>query len=257
MKHHIVFSTAVLLASFILGACSNDDEPKPDGFSVVTSVEAPSWQIDWQADDERPDWQNPDIQTYENWSIMKVQIEDELRPYTSTDDRLALFVAGECRGVQGPAIVVGGQETNTTTYLLKAWGNENNGEELNITLRYYSARLRHVFSFTTTITFLAAQDIGVGEDFVPRFTLGSSKYPIVMHFDAAPLLSKASVTPAAGDIIAAFVGSECRGAARLTDGNEPLTIYGRAEGETVTVRYHQASSGRIYTFPDAAKTINQ
>lgn len=257
MKRNYYYCMIVLLSSLIVGACSDDDEQKTDGYTIATVSTAPTWQIDWRANDARPDWQEPNIQEYENWSIMKVQIEDALKPYTSTDDRLALFVAGECRGVQSPAVIVGSTESNTTTYLLKAWGNENDGQQLIVTIKYYNARLSQVFARTANITYHVGKELGVDTDLIPQFTLGSSKYPVVTTFNATSLLANATVTPAPGDIIAAFVADECRGVSTWTADNQPLTIYGRSEGEDVTIRYFQAATGRIYTFTNATKTIKQ
>lgn len=257
MKRNYYYYMIVLLSSLILGACSSDDEPQTNGYTIVTVGEAPTWQIDWQGNDPRPDWQEPNIQEYENWSIMKVQIEDALKPYTSTDDRLALFVAGECRGVQGPAVIVGSSETNTTTYLLKAWGNEDDGQQLVVTIKYYNARLSQVFARTATITYHVGKELGVDTDLIPQFTLGSSKYPIVTSFNPTALLTKATVTPAPGDILAAFVADECRGVSTQAADNQPLTVFGRSEGESVSIRYFQAATGNIYTFPDAFKTDTQ
>jgi hypothetical protein len=68
-----------------------------------------------------------------------------------------------------------------------------------------------------------------------------------------------SVIPAAGDLIAAFVGSECRGVTQLTAVNLSLslTVFGRTVGESVTVKYYQASTGKVFTFQNVAKTENQ
>ncbi|MBR1378739.1 MAG: hypothetical protein IJ557_06385 [Bacteroidaceae bacterium] len=257
MRKNTYYYMAILLAGLIIVACSSDDEPKTNGYTIVTVGEAPSWQVDWQGNDPRPDWQEPNIQEYENWSIMKIQIEDALKSYTSIDDRLALFVADECRGVQGPAVLVGSTETNTTIYLLKAWGNEDDGQQLLVTLKYYNARLKQVFARTATITYHLGKELGVDEDLIPQFTLGSTKYPVVTSFNPTALLTKAAVTPAIGDIVAAFVGDECRGVGRWTSDNLPLTILGRSEGESVSIRYFQAATGNIYTFPDAFKTNTQ
>lgn len=238
---------ALLFLLALLTACSGGEQDVKD-YAVTTVSSAPSWMVDWQSDDPRPDWQEPNIQGYENWSIMKVKIEDELKPYTSSDDRLALFVAGECRGVQGPAVVLGSSETNTTTYLLKAWGNENDGDQVDVTLKYYNARLRHVFTRSAEVTYRVGEDLGVDTDFTPQFTLGSSKYPVVTTIDVAALLAKASIMPADGDLMAAFVDGECRGVAAA---GSTLTVFGRSGGERITVRYYRASTSSIYSFTES------
>lgn len=246
-----------MLAALVCGCSSDDDNSdgtKTEDYTVTTVGEAPEWQIDWQAKEAYPDWKGPDIQNYENWGVMKMQIEESLKPYTSSDDRMALFVGDECRGISGPAIILDGSEKNTTTYLFKAWGNEVDGQQLSVTLKYYNALLKQVFAVNATITYRVGEDVGVGTDLIPHFTLGSSKYPVVMIFDATALLTKFSVTPAAGDLMAAFVGDECRGVSLQPAG---ITIYGRTEGESVTVKFYQAATGHIYTFPNVVKIVKE
>ena len=98
MNKNILYSTAILLASLTLGACSSDDdEPKTEGYSVETVSEAPTWQVDYSGSEARPDWQEPNPGDYENWTIMLVQLEEALKPCAGDDDLMALFVDGELR----------------------------------------------------------------------------------------------------------------------------------------------------------------
>ena len=86
---------------------------------------APTWQIDWNHDQQRPDWKEPDGSIYENWTILKVQIEEALRPYASSGDLMALFVNGELRGLASPAVIVSTGQTDNGKFLMKAYGNES------------------------------------------------------------------------------------------------------------------------------------
>ena len=92
----------VLLASLVLGACSSDSDDNDStgtsqeaAYTETTVSEAPQWQIDWNNDQQKPDWKEPDASAYANWTILMVQIEEALQPYVSKDDLMAIFVNGE------------------------------------------------------------------------------------------------------------------------------------------------------------------
>ena len=248
----------VLLASLVLGACSSSDDdnnvndPKNAAYTETTVTEAPAWQIDWSNNQERPNWTEPDGSLYANWTILKVQIEDALKAYASDGDLMALFVNGEIRALAKPAVSVGGG-TATGKFLMKAYGNETGSETVNMSLQYYSSTLKHLFTLTGDINLDADETTGIDEAYIPEFTLGSAKYPVVMNLNVSTIIAKASIQPAQGDYFAAFVGNECRGVSSAFD-NLSLIVYGCEEGESITLKYYQAATGKVYTFTDAAKT---
>ena len=245
----------VLLASLILGACSsNDDDDKNAGYKESSLSEAPVWQIDWSNDQEHPDWSEPDGSLYENWTILKVQIEEDLQPYVSKDDRIALFINGELRGLASPAVIAGSGESSNTKYLIKVWGNETGSETVNMTLQYYCETLKHIFTLSDDISLDSDVTTGIDEAFIPEFTLGSAKYPVQQTVGVEGILTKAGITPASGNMVAAFVGEECRGTVSLsTSGTTQLVIFGRTVGESVTLKYYDAATGKLYTIPDVVK----
>ena len=209
---------------------------------------APDWQVDWTYNQERPDWQAPNASEYENFTVIVVKIEEALQPYASQDDLLALFVGDELRGLARPASIVGSSDTDATTFVLKAFGNESAGEPVDVTLKYYNAQLKHLFSRTGSTVFSTDNVIGSDEDFIPAFTLGSSKYPVVNGFDVSTITSTAGITPAEGDMVAAFVDGECRGVVTLpVEDGELLNVFLREEGETVTLQYYDAATQSIVT----------
>ena len=249
----------VLLASLVLGACSSSDDdnnvndPKNAAYMETTVTEAPAWQIDWSNNQERPNWTEPDGSLYANWTILKVQLEDALMPYASDGDLMALFVNGEIRALAKPAVSVGGG-TATGKFLMKAYGNETGSETVNMSLQYYSSTLKHLFTLTDDITLDADVTTGIDEAFVPKFTLGSVKYPVQKTVDVEPLLTKVGLTPVSGNMVAAFVGEECRGTVSLaSSGSTQLLIFGRNAGESLTLKYYDATAGKLYTIPDAVK----
>lgn len=246
----------VLLASLVLGACSSSDDDNEGGnnngtYTETTVNEAPVWQIDWSFNQERPNWTEPDASLYENWTILKVQIEKALQPYVSAGDLLAVFVNGEMRGLASPAVLE--DETLTDKFLLKVYGNETGTETVHMSLQYYSQTLKQVFTLSDDIKLDSDETTGIDEDFIPEFIYGSAKYPVVMLFNTANLLAKADIHPASGDLLAAFVGSECRGVSTPDANNLSLIVFGRAEGETVTLKYYQAATNKVFTFDNAAK----
>ena len=239
----------VLLASLVLGACSSSDDdnnvndPKNAAYTETTVTEAPAWQIDWSNNQERPNWTEPDGSLYANWTILKVQIEDALKAYASDGDLMAAK----------PAVSVGGG-TATGKFLMKAYGNETGSETVNMSLQYYSSTLKHLFTLTDNITLDADETTGIDEAFVPEFTLGSAKYPVQKTVDVEPLLTKVGLTPVSGNMVAAFVGEECRGTVSLaSSGSTQLLIFGRNAGESLTLKYYDATAGKLYTIPDAVK----
>ncbi|MBP3251302.1 MAG: hypothetical protein J6M25_01485 [Prevotella sp.] len=256
MNKNIIYSVAILLASLTFGACSSDDDNTSAGYTVETVSQAPAWQVDYSGSESRPDWQEPNTGDYENWSIMLVQLEDALKPYVSGDDLMALFIGGQLRGLTSPATSQGaGSESDKGSFVLKAYGNEADQNVVSLTLSYYCSQLKQTFSRTVQMRYDMGKVYGLEEDLIPQFTLGAAKYPVVKQVNPASLtaFANAAITPAEGDIVAAFVGSECRGVSTLNS----LTVFGRSAGEHVTLKYYQAATGKVYTFPDAVVTVQQ
>jgi hypothetical protein len=247
----------ILLAGLVFGACGSDDDGGNNNNNNVkyteTAVsEAPVWGIDWSFNQERPVWTKPDAGSYGNWTIMMVQLEETLRPFASDEDMMAIFVNGELRGLATPA--EGTVKNGNAAFLMKVYGNETGTETVNVSLQYYSKRLNQIFNLSENISLNSDESTGIDEDYIPLFTLGSPKYPIVKTVGAESYLTKVSIPFDDGNIVGAFVGNECRGLAKLsTSGNTSLVIYGRTAGETVTLKYYDAENGILYTIPDALK----
>lgn len=253
-----IYLSIVLLASLVLGACSSSDD---DGTNVTYSEEtvrqAPEWQIDWNYNQESPYWSESDdsfSEIYGNFTTLTVQIEEALQPFMSQDDRMAIFVNGELRGRAKPAIIVGSDQSYSTKFVMKVWGNEAGTETVHISLQYYNAKLKHTFTLSDDISLDSDESIGTDEDYTPPFTLGSAKYPVVKTVNVETILAKAGITPVQGNMVGAFVGEECRGQATLSaSGTTQLIIYGRNAGELVSLKYYDAAKEKMYTIADAVK----
>ena len=260
MKNTVLYSIVILLTSLALTACSSDDEGN-DKHHVTSLTQMPSWQVNWTSDDERPDWQEPSPSDYENWAVMLLQLEDELKPYVDKDDMMALFVNNELRGLAKPAVTLGGEEDKDKgSFLMKAYGNEEDQKLLTLTLCYYSCNLKQVFSRTVQMQYKVGEVFGIDEDIIPQFTLGSSKYPVVVNVPLTNFNEQLStvITPAVGDMIGVFMGEECRGACTLDDKllGKNMIVYARNSNETATLRYYQAATQKVYSFTKPIKIEN-
>ena len=257
----------LLLASLPLfwGACSNDDENAGGGngngngngqkmtYVATPQEEPPVWQMDWSYNQERPNWSEADVSTYENWTTLNVTIEEALQPYLSKDDMMAVFVNGELRGMAShPAIIVGDEEALSNMFVMAVYGNETG--TVKVSLSYYCKKLNQVFTLSEDIDLSSDVSIGTDEDFIPPFTLGSAKYPVTKTVVAEQYLMLADITPIEGNLLGAFVGNECRGLVMISDSsNTPLVIYGRNTGESVTLKYYDALTAQLLTIADALK----
>ena len=252
MKYSIQFML-VLLSSLILGACSSNDDDDANAVYSEEVSQAPEWQIDWSNDQERPDWTEPDGSLYENWTILMVQMEEALQPYVSEDDMMAIFINGELRGLASPATTVDGDQTGTAMFLMKAYGNESGTETVNMSLRYYCQKLRHMFTLSDDISLNSDETTGTDEDYIPPFTLGSEKYPMMKTVDVETILTLLGIEPESG-MIAAFVGGECRGVATVESyGSSKLIIHGRTQGEKIMLKYYDEVTKTVFTISDAVK----
>ena len=77
---------------------------------------------------------------------------------------------------------------------------------------------------------------------------------MVKTVNVETLLTAAGVTPATGDMVGAFIGDECRGKVTLSaSGITILDIYGRSAGESVTLKYYDATTERLFTIANVMK----
>ena len=137
---------------------------------------------------------------------------------------------------------------------MKAYGNEADGDMVQMTLQYYNQRLKHIFTLSDNIELGLDTSTGIDEDFIPEFTLGSAKYPVVKVVGVEGLLTAVGINPTAGNLLGAFAGEECRGKVTLSaSGTTWLIIYGREAGESVTLKYYDPAREVMYTIADAVK----
>ena len=132
-------------------------------------------------------------------------------------------------------------------YLLKIHGN-NADLRAPLTLSYYSAQLKQLFTLPAIDVFVPERTRGFDSDYVPPLLDGCAKYPVQQPLTVT-LKPSTSLNITPDDEVAVFVGDECRGAGQL---GTSFTVFARDKGDVMQVRYYSARKGGIYSF---AKTI--
>lgn len=229
----------------LLIQAANDGTWPP--YTVSDAEEAPVWLVGCTYGERKPSWEEPEKGGYENWSILYVEIEDSLKPYVSSDDRMAVYVNDELRDVASLAVPLGSTDEVGNSFVLKVWGNESENEQINVSLQYYCSQLKHVFTISEMCTMGEVR--GIDDDFVPAFTKELASYSMEATLDVNSILDGYGIQPAAGDMVGAFVGAECRGVGKMADATfSPLKIYCNQAGESVALRYYNAAKGQVMIF---------
>ena len=124
----------------------------------------------------------------------------------------------------------------------------------DVSLKYYNAQLKNTFIINTRIYYEEGKAIGITDDYVADFLYQgtSSRFPTsiqrIISIDTTSLPDFVS-TP--DDMVAAFVGNECRGVARLSDmsasGKLTLCLHTSTADEKATLRYYSAAQNKIFT----------
>ena len=219
-------------------------------------VDAPSWSVDSRNPENVPDWKldvkgtdgNPGWKAVANDDFqfsmtMALQLSDYLSQWESDGDAMAAFVGKECRGVATKE-KVGGK----TVYMIYMKGDNTTADK--VSLKYYSATSGRIYSCDEITEFEQNAVFGTAsEPEIPQFEK-SGKYPYSMQ--AVVALSAPVAEQSTGDVMAAFVGTECRGIGEpvtLADGTAAYSfdIRGAKANEAdLWFKYYNAKESAVY-----------
>lgn len=246
MKSNLLYiQLLTLLVSVVMTSCSSDsdDESIENHATFVKVDKAPDWQNEWLDamvyTDSKPDWELVDMSDFDSHSVLVVKLDKELIPRSTDDDIMAVFVDGECRAVSPRNVV-----SDEISFVLNVRGSSS-GFGSEFSLCYYSGGLHQIFKVTEQGGILINEYIlGTDKDFTLPLIYGGNKFSditicIVQLPDNAPFKQTDD------DLIAAFVGGECRGVCKMKDNR--LRIFTHSPNEQVTLRYYSAESGGVYT----------
>ena len=252
----------------LTGACSSSDDDGNNGQQKILQVVSsgrPDWHVDLTYNETAPNWQAPDPSLYENWFIMMFHIQDELKASVSDDDMVAVFIGDELRALSHPARSMDGSQTaesDSIYYILKVYGNESAEQDIQVTLKLWSAKLHQTFTIKGNGKFISEAVTGSSSSSMPNISLGSSKYPVTSLVNVNFKPADYGLEPSDGVLLAAFIGNECRGTIpptfrALSSSQSPLVVFGEKEGETARVLYYNAKSDTVYDTGITLKTTRQ
>ena len=197
---NVIHYMIILAASTLLWGCSDEPGPKV--------VPEPEWELDLVQDEPAPAWKAPESGIYQFSMTAVIRLSGFLEKYADPNDEVSAFVGDECRGT---ATV---QENGKKLFFLYIRGNQ--GEAQKVTLKYYSAKNKTIYTCRDFLVFEQNGTYGkVSDPAVPPFE-ESGKYPETMS-SVVSLPETLPFERRDKDILAAFVGDECRGVGEQAD----------------------------------------
>jgi len=238
MKANILIKGLLCCLFFSLAACSSDDENTNGNGATFKSAQAPQWEVDMHSDQEQPQWTPPTPRLYENKMIMMIRLQEELVPYSTDDDLMAVFINDDCcalsqRSGNGEAVY----------FVLNTYGNSTTDPE-QFAICYYSGGLHQEFWLRGENMFLDEKNLGTESDFILNFLSGTTKYARQTVFVVTPVMKEGITIDKESDLVGVFVGDECRGKGRP---GETFVAFHQKEGEQAQLRYYNRSKGGIFT----------
>lgn len=220
----------------IMWGCSKDSDEREPEYTFTASGQ-PSWQVDWTWHDEAPGWQNPDPSKYESRMYVILKLNDEYVPYSTDQDRIALFLGNECRGVSGRNV------DNNGIYFPIIVSGDNGTTEGKMEIRFYCAKMKQIFIMPGFHSFVPSYTIGDDSDQSFPFGNGSPKYP---KFNSVTVQVQGDVpfTVQDQDMIGVFVNGECRGTGKI---GQEFTVWKQQDEETCQICYYSSANAGIYT----------
>lgn len=237
----ILMLTAVLTLGW---GCSSSDDDDTSSSSAATFAESerPSWSVNLSGNDTAPGWQDIDRTQYESWMYVTVRLQDELAAHVSSDDRMVVFIGDEQRTMPAaPNIYDDG-----SAYFVLTIGGNSTDREINIRLCYWCSQLHQLFTIEEKTTFTPELPYGNTSDYVPPLLKGSRKYPVQNSLTVS-LPAQLPFTLTDSDLVAAFVGDECRGVGAV---GKPFTVFRTSVGETLQLRYYSSGKAGIYSIQE-------
>ena len=230
----------------IVWGCSSDSSN--DTHSSFAAQPAPQWKVDWFSNETTPNWQEPDQSRYEHSMYLIIRLCDELAPFSTDDDLMAVFIGDECRSLSKASKM----EKNGKVYFVEKVRGNDSDTEVYFTLKYYSGGLHQTFTLDGTNMYIPDLTYGIEQDFAPYLPAGSSKYPLQMVF-FLQMPENLPFTPSPGDKLGVFVNGECRGVC-IPSESVSFVVYAREEGETCTLQYYSAEKQGVYTLDQTIET---
>ena len=223
--------------------------------TMIKTEKEPDWQIDLTMDDEAPEWTAPDASNFESSMTVLVKLSEPLVPYSTDDDRMAIFVNDECRAVSVRNMNVL-ESYKEVFFVLNIRGTASNENADEYVLKYYSGGAHHLFTISDPNAARAFVSEYIRTDFETDMLYGNHKYPVkVLANIMLPFDYPVPYIDYDNDLIGAFINGECRGLVRPGP-DKFITILTDKIGEYVELRYYSSVQGAIYIMKDNVKLLS-
>ena len=235
---------AMAVLTLVWGCSSNDDDgiDRSHVAKFDESAYQPFWWVDMTADQQAPQWTSPDPAQYENKMIILLRLQEELVPYSTDDDLMAVFVGDECRALSRRS------GTDSEVYFVLNVHGKNSYATEQFVIYYYSGGYKQLFSLEGENTFRNEMNVGIETEYVPDLMSGSTKYPVKTELCVTPIpIKNQELEESEFDLVGVFVGDECRGVGKP---NETFHVYSYKKGEKGTLCYYNMKQGGVFTCPD-------
>ena len=266
MKKFLTIMLLIPTLALVWGCKDDDDDANTSNSQMgglkEISTGSPDWTIDLMSNEPTPNWVAPDPSLYESWMIAMVRLQEEMKPYITDDDMVAIFVNEELRAVNHPAKPADGQnmgDDESTYFILKILGNERANQEVDVTMKYWSSKLRQTFTISGKDTFVPEKVRGVDSELLVDFIMGTSKYPVKSRVNVFFSPEKYGLTSSSSDLIGVFIDGQCRGIKFFRKADEKstnLSVLSYNEGEKANLYYYNLKSNKVYDLGKTFETVN-
>ena len=84
------------------GGSESDNQSLSGAYTFTATEGFPDWQVDWVGNEEAPKWESPAANLFEERMYVIIKLSNDYIDYSTNEDRMAVFVGDECRGVVTP-----------------------------------------------------------------------------------------------------------------------------------------------------------
>ncbi len=245
-----------LLITVAWGCSSESEEPSETQLTerpnlkhyVFDQAEEPDWHMDWTGNDVEPVWKEPESSKHECSMNLLQTLEPELIPWSTDEDRMAIFINGECRSVSERNV----QPDGNVLFLNHIKGTSEEAGAPTET-RYYSGGA-HLLFITEASPMFTPNNF-VDDTYTIIFSpIGcSTKFPVFTELNVL-LPDELPFHATEQDRMSIFVGDECRGICFLGGDIFPgwkCVVNQRRKMENASLRYYSAEKNGIYAFTDS------
>lgn len=238
MKAKIIIKGLLCCIFIGLAACSSDDEGTSENRSSFESAKAPQWEVDMHSDQTKPQWTAPTSRLYKDKMILMIRLQEELAPYSTDDDLMAVFIDDECRALSQRS----GNDA-VIYFVLNTYGNSTSEPE-QFAVCYYSGGLHQEFWLRGENMFLDEKNLGTESDIVLNFMSGTTKYARQTVFIVNPKAKEGITINNNADLVGVFVNGECRGVGKP---GVSFNVFHQPNETQAELRYYSSIQGGIYT----------